>query len=133
MLTPSVTDIVVLGMCSAIGQVFIFITIAKFGALTCSLMSLTRKVTTLTASIVIYDHDLSGVQLSGLLIAVGAMTLNFIRPKEEHGNAESTTTEASRDARVPKKSGYSFVPTDCDEDQPGGSSPAFTSSSNAVV
>ena len=74
-------------MCSAIGQVFIFITIAKFGALTCSLMSLTRKVTTLTASIIIYDHDLSGVQLLGLFIAVGAMLMNFVRPKAQADSA----------------------------------------------
>ena len=74
-------DIVALGLCSAVGQVFIFITIAKFGALTVSLMSLTRKVTTLTASIIIYDHDLSGVQLVGLLIALLAMAMNFVRPK----------------------------------------------------
>lgn len=84
-------DIVALGLCSAIGQVFIFITIQKFGALTCSLMSLTRKVTTLTASLIIYHHELSGVQLAGLLIAVGAMLMNFVRPKK----SDRTTSYAS--------------------------------------
>lgn len=104
-------------MCSAIGQVFIFITIAKFGALTASLMSLTRKVTTLTASIVIYNHDITGVQLAGLFIAVGAMTLQFIRPKNENGNAESTAVAASNHARISQKPGYSVLPTDTDEEQ----------------
>ena len=108
------SDIIALGMCSAIGQVFIFITIAKFGALTCSLMSLTRKVTTLTASIVIYDHDLTGVQLVGLLIALGAMMMNFFRPKEE-SHVVALTGSTAADKAV--KGVYSSVPTTAsDED-----------------
>ena len=107
------TDIFALGMCSAIGQVFIFITIAKFGALTASLMSLTRKVTTLTASIVIYHHDLTGVQLAGLIIAVGAMFMNFVRQKAPGMTpSESTTESAVRTApdRTTSKAKYSSVP-----------------------
>ena len=109
-------------MCSAIGQVFIFITIAKFGALTCSLMSLTRKVTTLTASIIIYDHDLSGVQLAGLLVALVAMLGNFIRPKKEPENNAATADEgvASRaESGKIGKAGYSSLATDAmDEESP---------------
>jgi hypothetical protein len=36
-----------LGLSGAIGQVFIFVTIAKFGALTCAIIGLARKVSTL--------------------------------------------------------------------------------------
>ena len=101
-------DIIALGMCSAIGQVFIFITIAKFGALTTSLMSLTRKVTTLTASIIIYNHDLTGVQLAGLLIAVGAMLMNFVRPKEQTDAANSASAKPEKVG----KGGYASLPTE---------------------
>lgn len=69
--------LVALGLSGALGQVFIFITISKFGALTCSIIGLARKVTTLVASILFYGHSLSGMQFSGLLIAVTAMVLNF--------------------------------------------------------
>ena len=48
------------------GQVFIFITISKFGALTCSIIGLARKVTTLVASIYFYGHHLNGIQFAGL-------------------------------------------------------------------
>ena len=60
-------------------------------------MSLTRKVTTLTASLIIYHHELSGVQLAGLLIAVGAMLMNFVRPKKPEGTTRyaSLPTEAA--------------------------------------
>lgn len=63
-------------MCSAIGQVFIFVTIAKFGALTCSLMSLTRKATTLAASIIIYGHSINAIQILGLCVGIGGMAMN---------------------------------------------------------
>ena len=75
--------LVALGLSGALGQVFIFVTIAKFGALTCSIIGLSRKVTTLVASIYIYGHHLNGIQFTGLLVAVGAMVMNFWKKKEK--------------------------------------------------
>jgi solute carrier family 35 (UDP-galactose transporter), member B1 len=69
--------LVALGLSGALGQVFIFVTISKFGALTCSIIGLARKVTTLVASIYFYGHHLNGVQFSGLVISVASMVLNF--------------------------------------------------------
>jgi len=66
-----------LGITGAMGQVFIFVTISKFGALTCSIIGLARKVATLVASIYIYGHGLNGVQFVGLCVCVGAMVMNF--------------------------------------------------------
>lgn len=69
--------LVALGVTGAMGQVFIFLTIAKFGALTCSIIGLARKVTTLVASIVVYGHPLNATQCFGLVVSVTAMVLNF--------------------------------------------------------
>ena len=69
--------LVALGLSGALGQVFIFVTIAKFGALTCSIIGLARKVTTLVASIWFYGHHLGPIQFLGLMISVGSMVLNF--------------------------------------------------------
>lgn len=77
--------LVFLGLTGAMGQVFIFVTISKFGALTCSIIGLARKVTTLVASIYIYGHHLNAVQTSGLVIAVGAMVMNFMGKKKGGG------------------------------------------------
>ncbi|CAB9521002.1 35 member B1 [Seminavis robusta] len=74
--------LVALGLSGALGQVFIFVTIAKFGALTCSIIGLARKVTTLVASIYIYGHALNGIQFTGLVVSVGAMVMNFWKKKE---------------------------------------------------
>lgn len=70
--------LLLLGFTGAAGQVFIFVTIAQFGALMCSLIGLGRKITTLVASIVIYQHPLGLQQFSGLVLAVGAMIYNFM-------------------------------------------------------
>ncbi len=77
--------LVFLGLTGAMGQVFIFVTISKFGALTCSIIGLARKVTTLVASIYIYGHHLNAVQTSGLVLAVGAMVMNFMGKKKGGG------------------------------------------------
>lgn len=69
--------LVALGVTGAMGQVFIFVTISKFGALTCSIIGLARKITTLLVSIYVYKHEVNMVQNTGLLISVGAMVMNF--------------------------------------------------------
>mmetsp|Transcript_11582 Transcript_11582/g.34110 ORF Transcript_11582/g.34110 Transcript_11582/m.34110 type:complete len:361 (+) Transcript_11582:255-1337(+) len=66
-----------LGVTGAMGQVFIFVTIAKFGALMCSLIGLGRKIVTLIVSIIIYQHPVDTQQGIGLSMAVGAMVYNF--------------------------------------------------------
>jgi solute carrier family 35 (UDP-galactose transporter), member B1 len=78
--------LVALGLSGALGQVFIFVTIAKFGALTCSIIGLARKVTTLVASIYFYGHALNGVQFLGLCISVGSMVMEFFGKKKSHGH-----------------------------------------------
>lgn len=70
--------LVALGLSGALGQVFIFVTIAKFGALTCSIIGLARKITTLVFSIWYFGHHLNGVQTLGLVISVGSMIMNFM-------------------------------------------------------
>jgi len=77
--------LVALGLTGALGQIFIFVTIAKFGALTCSIIGLARKVTTLVASIYFYGHSLNAVQFTGLAISVFAMIANFWGKKKGGG------------------------------------------------
>jgi UDP-galactose transporter B1 len=84
--------LVALGLSGALGQVFIFVTIAKFGALTCSIIGLARKVTTLVASIYFYGHALNAVQSAGLFVSVASMVMNFWgkkSKKEGHGGENS--------------------------------------------
>ena len=77
--------LLLLGVSGAFGQVFIFVTISKFGALTCSIMGLARKVVTLVASIYIYGHSLNGIQTLGLVVAFAAMISGFFERKGKGG------------------------------------------------
>lgn len=89
--------LVALGLSGAMGQVFIFVTIAKFGALTCSIIGLSRKITTLLASIYFYGHHLNGIQVSGLIISVTAMVMNFLGKSKKgggHGHHDTPSNKA---------------------------------------
>jgi solute carrier family 35 (UDP-galactose transporter), member B1 len=74
-----------LGLSGALGQVFIFVTIAKFGALTCSIIGLARKVMTLVFSIYFYGHQLNGIQFTGLMLSIFSMVLDFVGKKKGGG------------------------------------------------
>ncbi|GMH85203.1 hypothetical protein TrVE_jg13605 [Triparma verrucosa] len=83
-----------LGISGAAGQVFIFLTISYFGALTCSIIGLARKVTTLVASIYVYGHHINGVQGCGLGVCVGAMVVNFWgKGGKSHGHKKEDVEE----------------------------------------
>jgi UDP-galactose transporter B1 len=64
----------------------LFCVLLFIGALTCSIIGLARKVTTLVASIYIYGHVLNAVQGTGLVISVGAMIMNFWGKKGKKGH-----------------------------------------------
>jgi UDP-galactose transporter B1 len=83
-------------------QVFIFVTISKFGALTCSIIGLSRKITTLLASIYFYGHHLNGIQVSGLCISVTAMVMNFMGKSKKggHGHGETQNTKEHEDEEM---------------------------------
>jgi UDP-galactose transporter B1 len=85
-----------LGLSGALGQVFIFLTISKFGALNCALIGLIRKLLTLTLSFVLYHHSMNGYQVVGLSMAVMSMFMEFgsrgkksDEPKEVEGRTPS--------------------------------------------
>jgi len=116
--------LVALGLTGAMGQVFIFVTISKFGALTCSIIGLARKVTTLVASIYIYGHHLNAVQMTGLVVCVSAMVMNFMGKADKkggghgHGGGHATgptvkepITEARYRDDIAQKSGVIELPS----------------------
>lgn len=92
-----------LGLSGALGQVFIFVTIAKFGALTCSIIGLARKVTTLCASIYFYGHHLNGIQGIGLFISISAMVLNFWGKKTKGGGGGHESDSQGKSAIPPEE------------------------------
>lgn len=91
-------SLVMLGITGAVGQVFIFLTIAKFGALTCSIVGLGRKIITLLLSLMIYRHPVTFPQTLALMLAVGAMIMNFMEKRKK--KAKPPAAERMEDRRA---------------------------------
>jgi UDP-galactose transporter B1 len=70
--------LLVLGFTGAIGQVFVFLTISKFGALNCALIGLGRKILSLVLSFLAFGHVLNIWQSIGLMLALLAMIFHFL-------------------------------------------------------
>ena len=88
--------LLVLGITGALGQVFVFITIAKFGALNCALIGLGRKMLSLLLSFVLYNHSMNSLQVVGLTLSLAAMIANF---KGKSGGKEGRKAEADADKK----------------------------------
>lgn len=57
---------------SAIGQMFIFITVTSFGPLTCSIVTTTRKFFTILGSVILFQNPMAGRQWMGtVLVFIG--------------------------------------------------------------
>lgn len=85
--------LLLLGISGALGQVFIFVTISKFGALTCSIVGLARKILTLIASLIIYRHPVNLTQGAGLALSILAMLLNSWKGKKKGGKEGRKPTQ----------------------------------------
>jgi UDP-galactose transporter B1 len=70
-------NIIEFGVTSAIGQIFIYQTIAHFGPLTCSIITTTRKFFTILASVVIFGHSLILRQWMGVSLVFLGLSLDI--------------------------------------------------------
>jgi UDP-galactose transporter B1 len=87
-----------LGLTGAFGQVFVFLTISKFGALNCALIGLFRKMLSLILSLVLFGHSLNAIQTVGLALSLTAMIANFYdkgskKKKQESPKKDSYNTQ----------------------------------------
>ena len=72
------------GVCSAIGQSFIFYTIANFDPLVCTTVTTTRKVFSVILSIVLKGHSLTSQGWAGLLVASAGILSELLDKKTKH-------------------------------------------------
>lgn len=110
--------LVLLGVTGALGQVFVFVTISKFGALNCALIGLVRKILSLILSFVLYGHTMNGFQTMGLMLAIASMIANFY----DKGGKKGASAEDIKEAGATEKQGLLTVEdndNDDDEDEDG--------------
>ena len=109
--------LVVLGLTGALGQVFIFVTISKFGALNCALIGLARKILSLLLSFVLYGHTMNAYQTVGLLLSLVAMIANFYEKGGGAGHGKSVPEGDRREAVAAEKIPLMVENDEEDEDE----------------
>lgn len=100
--------LVLLGLTGAIGQVFVFLTISKFGALNCALIGLGRKILSLILSFMAFGHVLNFTQWIGLMLSVMAMIFHFF--EKGGGKKDSKDTPVIQDRKVADVEHQEFSP-----------------------
>ncbi|XP_012942758.1 solute carrier family 35 member B1 [Aplysia californica] len=70
-------------LASAVGQMFIFITVTTFGPLTCSIVTTTRKFFTILGSVIIFQNPMSGRQWLGTSLVFVGLGLDSVYGKEK--------------------------------------------------
>lgn len=66
-------DVFLFGLCGAIGQLFIFVTLAEFGSLTLVSTTVTRKMASMLLSVVLFNHKLITAQWVGVFMVFGGI------------------------------------------------------------
>jgi UDP-galactose transporter B1 len=74
-------------LCSAIGQSFIFYTVARFDPLVCSTVTTTRKIFSVLISILFKGHSIPAQGWMGLAMAIGGI-LSEVSHKVPHGKVK---------------------------------------------
>lgn len=62
---------------------FIFLTVADFGPLPCSIITTTRKFFTVLASVIFFGNSLSNRQWLGTILVFSGLTLDSIYAKKK--------------------------------------------------
>lgn len=70
-------DCIILSICSAAGQLFIFYTISKFGAIIFTLIMTLRQALAILLSCLIYSHQISSLGFVGILIIFGSLLTKY--------------------------------------------------------
>ncbi|KAH9811649.1 UAA transporter [Melampsora americana] len=93
---PSVLkDILLFSTAGAIGQLFIFETLSHFGSLTLVTITVTRKLFTMLLSVVVFNHQLTVGQWSGVAVVFCGIGLEAV-VKMGHGKAKAVVNEKEK-------------------------------------
>ncbi|KAH3700672.1 hypothetical protein DPMN_075649 [Dreissena polymorpha] len=90
------TKMVIFGIASAIGQVFIFITVTTFGPLPCSIITTTRKFFTILGSVIIFQNPMNSRQWVGTVLVFLGLGLDSAYGKEKKDSKSAKPVSASR-------------------------------------
>jgi UDP-galactose transporter B1 len=100
----SMFDVVLFGVCGAIGQVFIFYTLERFGSLILVTVNVTRKMISMLLSVIWFNHVLTLGQWGSVALVFSGIGLEammskskkkrMMKEKEEAKNGNDTKLTA---------------------------------------
>ncbi|XP_063986841.1 solute carrier family 35 member B1 [Diachasmimorpha longicaudata] len=85
----SIIHILTLAMAGALGQFFIFLTVAEFGPLPCSIITTTRKFFTILGSVLLFGSTLLPRQWVGTFIVFSGLFLDAVYSKSKNVKKET--------------------------------------------
>ncbi|KAL9004260.1 MAG: hypothetical protein Q9188_002924 [Gyalolechia gomerana] len=90
-------DIIFFAICGAVGQIFIYYTLAHFSSLLLVTVTVTRKMLTMLLSVVWFGHRLSGMQWVGVgLVFGGVGAEGWIQRKEKAAKERAKKMEMGK-------------------------------------
>ncbi|KAM3178587.1 hypothetical protein ACTXT7_002290 [Hymenolepis weldensis] len=101
-------NILLFGIVSAVGQMFIYTMIINFGSLMCSIVTTTRKFFTVLGSVALFGHAISTQQILGAALVFSGLLADQIMGKDKHKKQNEVGTShkefgLSEDARLKKE------------------------------
>jgi len=81
-----ILNVALFSLTSALGQNFIFLTVAQFGPLTCSLVTTTRKFFTILFSVLFFGNALIGRQWVAVLVVFTGLGIDALYGKKRPGS-----------------------------------------------
>ncbi|KAI8055293.1 UAA transporter [Syncephalis plumigaleata] len=95
---PSVImDILVFSGCGALGQCFIFFTLARFGSLVLVTVTVTRKMFSMLLSVFWFGHEMNSGQWAGVAVVFAGITIEAYMKSRESSKKPVQSNGVSRD------------------------------------
>ncbi|KAF1964206.1 hypothetical protein BU23DRAFT_562121 [Bimuria novae-zelandiae CBS 107.79] len=93
-------DVLAFAACGAIGQVFIFHTLAHFSSLLLVTVTVTLKMLTMLMSVVLFGHQVTGMQWAGVSLVFGGIGAEaWYQRVEKEAKMEAKKREAAAKAQ----------------------------------
>ena len=103
----SLRDVFLFGLCGAVGQIFIFMCMAEFGAVVLTIITITRKFFSILFSMVYFNHEFNIYQLIGCLLVFAGLGLecylNSLKPPKKRHTHHPASLADEKSAEEHKK------------------------------
>ncbi|RKP23770.1 UAA transporter [Syncephalis pseudoplumigaleata] len=119
---PSVIkDVLVFSCCGALGQCFIFFTLARFGSLVLVTVTVTRKMFSMLLSVFWFGHQMNAGQWAGVGVVFAGITLEaYMKSRESSSSKKQQQQPAKQEKEKKEREEKEEKTSSASEQQPSG-------------